>query len=95
MKKTVFFTLCFSIFFLLPDLSSAGCTTIGYFNSFNLEGQNTVILYAGSKPVARFDVQGCNVQPSSKIQLIKSYVCDGDDVMIDDVKCVILEIKSL
>jgi len=34
---------------------------IGHFSDFSLEGTNTVILYAGSMPVVRFDVQNCNV----------------------------------
>ena len=95
MKKKFFFVLSFGIFFLLPNLSSAECTTIGGFSSFSLEGTNTVILYAGSEPAARFDVQNCEVQPSSQIQLIKSYVCDGDEIMVDGSRCTIMEIKPL
>jgi hypothetical protein len=95
MKKKFFFVLSLGIFFLLPNLSSAECTTIGGFSSFSLEGANTVILYAGSGPVARFDVQNCEVQPSSQIQLIKSYVCDGDEIMADGSRCTIMEIKPL
>ncbi len=95
MKKKIFWAFCLGILFLLPNLSSAGCTTIGSFTNFSLEGANTVTLYAGPKPVARFDLQGCNIQPSSKIQLIKSYVCDGDEIMIDGLKCIMMEIKSI
>jgi len=93
--KKIFLALCFGVFFLLPSLSSAECTDIGYFDSFTLQGFNTVILYAGSMPVVRFDVQNCSVQPSSKIQLLKSYVCDGDEIMIDGGRCVMMEIKPL
>ena len=95
MMKKIFLALCFGVFFLLPSLSSAECTDIGYFDSFTLQGFNTVILYAGSMPVVRFDVQNCSVQPSSKIQLLKSYVCDGDEIMIDGGRCVMMEIKPL
>ncbi len=95
MKKSIFFALSFGIFFLLPNLSSAECTDIGGFYSFSLEGVNTVVLYSGSIPVARFDVQDCSVQASSKIELIKSYVCDGDEIMIDGSRCTIMEIKPL
>jgi hypothetical protein len=95
MKKKIFLVLCCGIFFLLPNLSSAECMDIGYFNSFTLEGFNTVVLYYGSMPVARFDVENCNVQPSSKIQLLKSYVCDGDEIMIDGKRCVMMQIKPL
>jgi hypothetical protein len=42
-----------------------------------LVGNNTVILFAGSSPVAQFDVLDCSVQPTSRIQLMKSDVCEG------------------
>jgi hypothetical protein len=87
-------SLC-SVFFLFPNLSWAECTDIGNFNSFSLEGTHTVILYAGSMPVARFDIQNCDVQPSSKIQLIRTNVCDGDEILIDGKRCVMMDIKPI
>jgi hypothetical protein len=95
MKKVIFMALCAAILFLVPNLSLGECTDIGYFGSFSLEGQNTVVLYAGSQPVVRFDIQNCSVKPSSKIQLIKSYVCDGDEILIDGSRCVMMNIKPL
>jgi len=95
MKKRIPSLLCLGILLLLPNLSSAECTAIGFFNSFTLEGTNTVVLYAGSQPVIRFDVLNCDVQPSSKIQLLKSDVCDGDEIMIDGSRCIMMEIKPL
>ena len=82
-------------FFSSSGCGSAECTDIGYFNNFTLEGANTVILYAGSMPVVRFDVQNCEVRPSSKIQLLRSYVCDGDEIMIDGKRCVMMEIRQI
>lgn len=95
MKKHIFLTLSLGIFLVLPSLSSAECTDIGNFYSFSLEGTNTIVLYAASTPVARFDVQNCNVQPSSRLELIKSYVCDGDEIMIDGSRYTMMEIKPL
>jgi len=93
--KKILLALCLGIFFLLPSLNSAECTDIGYFDSFTLQGLNTVILYAGSMPVVRLDVQNCSVKPSSKIQLPKTNVCDGDGIMIDGKRCVMMEIRPL
>ncbi len=93
--KKILFLFCLVIPFLFPSLSSAGCVDIGGFSGFSLQGAKTVVLYSGTAPVASFDVQSCGVQPSSKIELIKSYVCDGEDVMIDGIKCTILDIKRL
>ncbi len=95
MKKKILFMTGLVVIFLLPNLSSAECTSIGYFTSFFLDGPSTVILYAASKPVLRFDVLDCTVQPSSKIQPLKSDVCDGDEILIDGVKCTMMEIKPL
>jgi len=61
MKKKILLMTCLVVIFLLPNLSSAKCTSIGYFNSFSLEVSNTVIPYAASKPVLRFDVVNCSV----------------------------------
>jgi len=95
MKRSIFWALCLGIVLLLPHLSSAECTNIGGFSNFSLEGTNTVILYAGPSPVLRFDVLNCSVQPTSKIELIKSDVCDGDEIMIDGSRCTMMEIKPL
>jgi hypothetical protein len=95
MKRKLCFLLSLAILLQLPSLGLAECTNIGGFTNFSLEGNNTVILYAGSLPVARFDILDCNVQPTSKIQLIKSDVCDGDEIMIDGSRCTMMEIKPL
>ena len=98
MKKNIFLAFCLGIScisFLLPSLSSAECGDIGWFNRFSLQGENTVVLYAGSMPVVKFDIQNCSVQPSSKIELIKNNVCDGDEIMIDGSRCTMMEIKLM
>jgi hypothetical protein len=95
MKKNIFFVLCLAIFLLLPDLSLAECTDLGGFTNFSLEGADTVVLYSGSRPVASFDVEDCSVESSSKIELIKSYVCDGEEILVDGSRCTIMEIKPL
>ncbi len=94
MKKTILLS-AFSFFFLiLPVLAAADCINIGRFNGFSLQG-NTVTVYSGSSPVARFDIQNCSVQASSRIDLIKSDVCDGDEILIDGARCIMMELKSL
>jgi hypothetical protein len=77
------------------NLSSAECTSIGYFNSFVIDPPNTVILYTASKPILRFDLLNRTVQPTLKIQPLKSDVCDGDEITIDGFKCTMMEIKPL
>ncbi len=93
--KKILLALCFGILFLLPSLSLAECTDIGSFSNFTLEGFKTVTLYLGSMPVVRFHVQNCDVKPSSRIQLLKTNVCDGDKIMIDGKPCIMMDIKPL
>ncbi len=95
MKKNVLILLGFVLFLLIPGLVLADCDDLGGFTGFVLQGGNTVILYAGSTATSQFDVQSCNVTPTSSILLLKSMVCDGDEVLIDGTKCTVMNIKSL
>jgi hypothetical protein len=95
MKKNILSLVCFGMFLIVPSLVLADCDDLGGFTNFVLQGDNTVVLYAGSTPVGQFDVQTCNVQPRSTIVLIKSLVCDGDEVVIDGSNCTVMNVKSL
>ncbi len=93
MKTYIFIVLCFAIFMGLPSLTMADCADMQWFNGFSLTG-NTVTLYAGSRPFVKFDVQSCDIKPTSELRLIKGYVCDGDEILIDGYRCTILDVKS-
>jgi hypothetical protein len=92
MTKSIFIFLCFGIFMVLPNLVLADCTDIGGFTGFSVSG-NTVTLYSGNTPFVKFGVQ-CDIQPTSRLQLIKGYVCDGDEVLVDGSRCTILDVNS-
>jgi len=94
MKKLILILLCLGILLVLPNLILADCVDLGGFNSFVLSRGNTVVLYAGSTPTGQFDVQSCEVQLKSRILLLKSMVCDGEEVIIDGNKCTVLSVKS-
>ncbi len=94
MKKNTLILLCLGILLVLPNLTLADCVDLGGFNSFVLSRGNTVVLYAGSTPTGQFDVQSCEVQLKSRILLLKSMVCDGEEVIIDGNKCTVLSVKS-
>jgi hypothetical protein len=94
MKTNILMGVCLGIVLIVPGLALADCADLGGFTSFSLSGTNTVTLYGGSTPMARFDVQDCDVQPRSTIRLIKSQVCDGDEVMIDGSKCTVMNVQS-
>ncbi len=92
MKKSILILACIGTFVFLPNLVFADCADIGGFSSFSVDG-NTVTLYARNKPFVKFDVQ-CGIESTSRLQLIKGYVCDGDEVLVDGSKCTILNIVS-
>jgi len=92
MKRNFLTLLCLGIALILPTLVLADCADIGGFSSFSVSG-GTVTLYSGGTPYVKFDVQ-CDIQPTSKLQLIKGYVCDGDEVLVDGSRCTILNVTS-
>jgi hypothetical protein len=94
MKTNILVLACLGILLILPSLVLADCVDIGSFSNFALTGTNTVTLYSGSQPAVKFDVQSCDVKDTSSIRLIKSYVCDGDEVMIDGSKCTVMSVTS-
>ena len=92
MKRNILIMACVGVILILANLALADCADIGGFSSFSVKG-NTVTLYSGNTPYAKFDVQ-CSIQSTSKLQLIKGYVCDGDEVLIDGSRCTILSVTS-
>jgi hypothetical protein len=94
MKRYILLLVLFGIFFVLPNLAAADCTDLGGFSSFALQGTNTVVLCAGSAPIGKFDIQSCNVTPTSSIRLLNSKVCDGDDVLTDGSRCTVMDVSS-
>jgi hypothetical protein len=95
MKRNILILSCLAIILVSTNSASADCAQFGGFTSFSLTGGSTVVLYAESTPVAQFDVPDCVVLPSSQIQLLKGYMCDGDELLIDDIRCVIIAVRAL
>ncbi len=81
MKRNIVILVCLCIFVVFPNLVLADCADIGGFCSFSVDGI-TVSLLARSKPFVKFDVQ-CGIESTSRLELIKSYVCDGDEVLVE------------
>ncbi len=95
MKRNVLILSSLVLFLLVPSLVLADCDDLGGFTGFIVRGSNTVVLYAGSSAVGQFDVQSCDVTSTSSILLIKSMVCDGEEVMIDGSRCTVMNVQSL
>jgi hypothetical protein len=98
MSRNILILLCLVILLIIPKAALADCINLGGqihggFSSFSLKDGNKIILYSGSVPVAKFDIQDCKIKPTSKIRLLKSYMCDGDKIEIDGESCVMLDVQ--
>lgn len=80
---------------LFPAFVSADCADIGRFTSWYLETSHTIVFYMGETPLARLEIPNCEMNPLSTIRLIKSYVCDADEIMVDGVACRIITVEVL
>jgi hypothetical protein len=76
-------------------LVSAACLDLGEFTTWVVEDEHTVVFYRQSRPMARLEVPDCSMGPSSNIRLTESYVCDSDEIVIDNEKCHIVTLKVL
>jgi len=94
MKKKIFILAGLSVLFLFPSLGLADCCDfVGYTGNYAIEGYNTVILYSGGTPMGRFSVQ-CSIQGDSKVQLLKTYMCDGDEIQVDGSRCMVNNVTA-
>ena len=92
MKKKISILVGLSVLFLIPSLGLADCCDLGGFTSYAIEGSN-VVLFAGNTPMAKFSVQ-CSIQDDSKIRLLKTYMCDGDEILVDGSNCMVNNVTS-
>jgi hypothetical protein len=80
---------------LFPTFASADCADLGRFTNWILETSHTVVFYEGEKPLARLEIPNCEITPMSTIRLMKSYVCDSDEIIVDGVACHIITVQVL
>jgi hypothetical protein len=92
-NKTVVL-LIFAMFLLSPNLALADCVSLIGLTSWFAEDTHNVVFYRGSRPLGSLSIPDCTINPSSRIHLIKSYVCDSDKIIIDDEECTIMTVIS-
>ena len=83
-----------AILLLLPTLASSDCVDLGRSTGWYIREEHKVIFYAGTRPLASLDIPGCTINSSSDIRLIKNYVCDEDNIIVDGEKCSIMTVSS-
>jgi hypothetical protein len=94
MGKKMVILMGFAFVLFCPGLVLSDCVHFERYNSFYVQGGHEIIFYSGVRPIAHVDVPYCLLSPSSSVRLIDSYVCDGDYIMIDGSKCLIMSVSS-
>ena len=80
---------------LFPAFVWADCADLGRFTNWILETSHTIVFYMEETPLACLEIPNREVNPLSTIRLIKSYVCDADEIMVDGVACRIITVEVL
>jgi len=93
MRKKILILLSFAIL-LSPNLALSDCVDLGRSTSWYAQGARTIIFYVGPRPIAYVDIWNCTADPSSTIRLVKTYVCDGDKIIVDGDECTIMTVSS-
>ncbi len=88
--KRVGVILSFSMLLFFPNLAASDCADFGRMTGFKVQDNETITFYNQNSPIAQVKLQNCTVDSSSNIRLMKSYVCNGDRVIVDGQECAIM-----
>jgi len=92
MKRKTILLFGLFLFFCLPNLAVADCTDLGNFNRFYVQDDESIIFYYNNVPLGTVELQACTVDSSSNIRLIKSFVCNNDEILVDGESCTIMSV---
>jgi hypothetical protein len=93
MQRMILILLCLLATSIVPGKVSADCIMVEVFDNFIIQKDDTIILYNGSAARVKIDVE-CNVEPESRIRLLKNYLCNGDNILVDDSTCRMVSVTS-
>ncbi len=94
MKRSYLILVGLFFILILPGRVSADCMSVGPFDNFILQGDDTVILTSAGQALVKIETN-CTVYEKSKVRLLKNYICDGDTIMIDDKNCTMVTVSSV
>ena len=95
MMKKILVVLSLMVLLTLPIQVLADCADLKNYTHWTIESEHTIIFYMGNKPLASLNIPYCEFLPTSSIRLLKSYVCDSDNIVIDGKECSILDIEVM
>jgi len=93
MGKKMVVLLAVAVTLFSPCIVFSDCVDLGRATSWYVQGGHSIIFYAGLMPIAHVDVPYCALNPTSSIRLLKSYVCEGDKIIIDGIGCTIMNVS--
>jgi len=76
-------------------MALADCADLSNFTGWVREDNHTIVFYMENIPLARLNIPYCEILPSSTVRLAKFYVCDLDDIIIDNKTCTVMTVKVL
>lgn len=94
MRTNILILMCLGILLILPNLALSDCTDFGRVTSWYAQDESTMIAYRQNTPVAKIVLRDCKVNTSSNIRLLKTYLCDGDNIIVDGQECAIMSLTS-
>ena len=94
MGKKAVILLGIAVALISPNMAFSDCVDLERATAWYVQGGHSIIFYSGLVPIARVDVPYCSLSPSSTIHLLKSYVCDGDKIIVDGSGCLIMNVTS-
>jgi len=93
MGKVILVIISFLILLFSPSLAISDCTYLGHSTAWYVVGDQSIIFYVQNAPLAKIVLQDCTLTPSSNIRLLKTYVCEGDGLLVDGEECFIMTIN--
>ncbi len=95
MKKIFIFSIFFMTLICFSNSLFADCTDFSRSTSWTVQGDDTIVFYQGSVPIAAITIQDCSATPNSDIRLSKPFLCDEDKVTVDGEECNIMSMNLL
>ena len=79
----------------LPIGTSADCVDVSSSDRWSRVNSHKIILFDGDEPLALLTIPFYFISSTSEIRLIDTFICDWDEIIIDDEVCEIQTVKRL
>ena len=80
--------------FFIPSVVMGECLDVRGSTDWYVQGGHKLIIYKEITPLAYLDIPYCILRASSEIRLLKTYLCDGDKILVDGDQCTIRSVRS-